>query len=181
MNTYRITHSKRLYFQQLQDTPDGSGRNSVPTARTLPTKVPIVCEREKLLAERVLEANAQLGTHVRNLHPGHDNELAALHLPRLIIVRELGLNAAILAILIPAETAVRNRLGAEKLKAPKERVSIWNFHGLPEHFDLYQLLVRPKRSRNRRHRCGLHNSRLTQAAAANNFIRARVVNPIRAG
>ena len=55
-------------------------------------------------------------------HSGHDDKFAAQHFARFVVVGELAGNTAILALLIPAETPVRNRLGTDKLETTQQRV-----------------------------------------------------------
>ena len=55
--------------------------------------------------------------HFGDFHTRHDDEFTGEHLARLIVVGELTGYAAILAILIPAEAAVGDGLGADELEA----------------------------------------------------------------
>jgi hypothetical protein len=100
----------------------------------------------ELFAERIPKTDTQLGTELSNLHPGHDNELAAQHLARFIVIRQLGLNAAVLTVLVPAKTAVGDRFGAQELKTAQQRILVGNFHGLTQHLDFNQVLVGPERA-----------------------------------
>src|SRR6185436_9496628 len=68
------------------------------------------------LLQRGPKAALQLRTDRSNLHPGHHDKFAAKHFPRLVIVRQFRHYPAILAILVPAETPVRNRLWTQKLE-----------------------------------------------------------------
>jgi len=70
--------------------------------------------------ERAAEAGLQVLAHVHDFHAGHDHEFAGEHVARLIIVGQLTTDAAILAVLIPAEAAVRDRFRADELKCAKE-------------------------------------------------------------
>jgi hypothetical protein len=74
----------------------------------------------------------------------HNNKLAAEHFPGLIIIRELAGNTAVLAILIPAEAAVRNRLGTDELETSQKRVPLRNLKLSAKNGDLDELLVRTK-------------------------------------
>src|SRR5258706_3812875 len=68
----------------------------------------------QLGAQAPLQLLAELG----DFHSWHHDELAGQHLPRVIVVRQLAAHTAILAILIPAESPVRNGLRADELEAP---------------------------------------------------------------
>jgi len=97
--------------------------------------------------ERAAETGLQVLAHVHDFHARHDHKFAGEHVARLIVVGKLATDAAILAILIPAEAAVRDRLRAEKLEAAKQRVALRNFHGLAENFDFDEAFVRAERTR----------------------------------
>src|SRR6266478_8671584 len=64
------------------------------------------------------QAPLQFLAHFRDFHPRHHDELAAQHLVRLVLIRQLARHAAILAILVPAEAPVRNRFGTDELETP---------------------------------------------------------------
>ena len=64
------------------------------------------------------QAPLQFLAHFRHIHAGHYDELARKHFAGLVVVGQLAGHAAILAILIPAETPVRNGLWADELEAP---------------------------------------------------------------
>ena len=59
----------------------------------------------------------QLLTHFGDFHTRHDDKFAGKHFARLVVVGELTADAAILAILIPAEAAIRNGFWADELEA----------------------------------------------------------------
>src|SRR6266481_2226098 len=90
------------------------------------------------------QAPLQFLAHFRDFHPGHHDELAAQHLVRLVLIRQLATHAAILAILIPAEAPIRNSLRADKLEAPQKRIPLWDLKLFPKDADLHEFFIRPK-------------------------------------
>src|SRR5580693_3911131 len=90
--------------------------------------------------ETPLQLLAQLG----NFHSLHDNELTAQHFPGLIVIGQLAGNAAILAILIPAKTAVGNRFRADELEASEKRIALRHLKLLAHHGDVHELFIRAK-------------------------------------
>src|SRR5262249_45706791 len=74
----------------------------------------------KLCAQAPLEFLA----HLYNFHSRHHDELAAQHLARLVIIGQLAGYVAILAILIPAEVAIRYGLRTNELEAAQKRVAL---------------------------------------------------------
>ena len=63
------------------------------------------------------EAPLQFLAEVGDLHAGHDDEFAREHFAWLVVVGELAGDATVLAILIPAEAAVRDGLRTDELEA----------------------------------------------------------------
>src|SRR5881398_354777 len=59
----------------------------------------------------------QLLAEFRDLHSRHHNELARQHFARIVVIWQLAGYTAILAILVPAESPVRNCFRADELKA----------------------------------------------------------------
>ena len=59
----------------------------------------------------------ELLTHFGDFHARHDDKFAGKHFARLVVVWELAGDAAILAVLIPAEAAIRNGFWADELEA----------------------------------------------------------------
>src|SRR5258705_11614506 len=55
------------------------------------------------------QASFQFLAHLGDFHPRHHDELAAQHLVRFVLIRQLVRHLAILAILVPAEAPIRNR------------------------------------------------------------------------
>src|SRR6266568_4754689 len=92
----------------------------------------------QLGAQAPLEFLAQL----ENFHARHDDELAAQHFARFVVIGQLAGHAAILAILVPAETAVRNGFRADELETAQERVALRHLELLSEDGDVNQLFVR---------------------------------------
>jgi hypothetical protein len=84
----------------------------------------ILFGRRSVSSELGAQAPLQFLTHFRHFHAGHYDELARKHFAGLVVVGQLAGHAAILAILIPAETPVRNGLWADELEAPQQRVSL---------------------------------------------------------
>src|SRR5260370_35683345 len=88
------------------------------------------------------ETPLQLLADIGNGHSGHDNELTAQHLSRLVVVGKLAHDAAILAVLIPAEPAIGDRFRANVLKTPQDGVFLRDLEFLPENCNFYQTLIR---------------------------------------
>jgi len=63
---------------------------------------------------------------------------------RAVFIRQFSDHAAILAILVPAETPVRDGFGADVLKGPKNSVLFGDFKRFPKNLDLYETLIRAK-------------------------------------
>src|SRR5713226_10106351 len=89
----------------------------------------------------------QLLAQLRHFHARHHNKFAAQHLARLVVVRQLARNAAILAFLIPAKSTIRNRLRADELEATQKRIALGHLKFLPQNRNFHQLLVRTERFR----------------------------------
>src|SRR5580704_5792293 len=70
------------------------------------------------------EASDQFRGKIRNRHAFRYEELAAQNRAALIVVGELAIHLAILALLIPTEPAVRNGLGADELESAKKRIPL---------------------------------------------------------
>src|SRR5207245_1116998 len=109
------------------------------------------CRREAMLSLRGNgRVRSQLGAqapleflaHLRDLHPRHHDELAAQHLVRLVVIRQLTAHTAVLAILIPAEAAVGNRLRANELEAAQQRITLRHLKLLSKNNDVNQFFVR---------------------------------------
>src|SRR4030095_3455342 len=88
------------------------------------------------------QAPFELLAQLRDFHPRHHNELAGQHFPRIIVIRQLAAHSAILAILVPAESPIRNRLRADELKAAQQRIPLRHMKLLSEQCDLDQFFVR---------------------------------------
>jgi len=90
--------------------------------------------------ETPLQLLAQLG----NFHSWHDNELTTQHFPGLIVIGQLARNTAILAILIPAKTAIGYRFRADELEASEKRIALRHLKLLAHHGDVHELFIRSK-------------------------------------
>ena len=94
----------------------------------------------QLRTQAPLQFLAQIG----NFHAGHDNELAGEHFADFIVIAT---HAAILAILVPAETAVRNGFRADELETAQQGIALGDLK-LPTHDDDFnEFFVRTKRFR----------------------------------
>jgi len=86
------------------------------------------CVRRQLGAQAPLQFLADFG----DFHSGHDDEFAAQHLARFVVIGELAGNPAILALLVPAEAPVGDRFGTDELKAAQQRVPFWDLEFLSQ-------------------------------------------------
>jgi hypothetical protein len=91
-----------------------------------------------------LEAILQFGADLGNFHPCAYQELAAQEIVRAVFIGELSDHAAILAILIPAETAVRDGFRADVLKAAKNRVLFRDLESFSQDLNFDQTFVGAK-------------------------------------
>jgi len=90
-----------------------------------------------LLVQLVLEAILQFRADLCNFHACAHQELAAQEVMREIFIGEFADDAAILAVLIPAKTPVRDSLRTYVLKAAKNRILFGNLKGFPQDFDFH--------------------------------------------
>src|SRR5580704_13144005 len=90
----------------------------------------------------------QFRSELRNGHPFGNHIFATENRAGLIVVEQLAIDAAILAFLIPAKAAVRNRLGADELEAAQNGVLLGNEESFPQDADFHEPL---KRTENLRH------------------------------
>jgi hypothetical protein len=88
-----------------------------------------------------LEAILQFRADLCNFHPRAHQELATQQFVRLVLIYELAGHTAILAILIPAETSIRNGFRADVLEAAENRILLRDFERLPKNLDLDQAFV----------------------------------------
>jgi hypothetical protein len=100
-----------------------------------------------LFTQLVFEAIHQFGANLGNFHARAHQEFAAQEIVRAVFIRKLSNDAAILAILIPAESAVGDGFRTEVLKAAKNRILLGNLKRLPHNFDFHQPFVRTKNLR----------------------------------
>jgi hypothetical protein len=99
------------------------------------------------LAELAAEAPPELGRNLGDFHAWNHQEFAGQHGARAIVVGELADDLAVLALLIPAETAVGDGLRADVLEGAKEAVLLGNVKGAAEHGDGNEPLVRAENVR----------------------------------
>jgi hypothetical protein len=99
---------------------------------------------ESLLAQLVLQAILQFRADFADFHACANQELATQQFVRAIFIREFSYNAAILAILIPAETPVRNGFRTDVLEAAKNRIFLRDLKSFSQNFDFDQSFVWPK-------------------------------------
>jgi hypothetical protein len=92
-------------------------------------------EARQLFAQLLFQAELKFGADLADFHAFADHELTAQQFVRFILVGELRHDAAILAILVPAEAPVGNRLRADVLEAAEDRVFFRDFKRLPENLD----------------------------------------------
>ena len=102
------------------------------------------CPPAVLLAQLILEAILQFRADFGNFHARADQELAAEQIMRPVLVREFSDHAAILAVLIPAETSVRDGLRADVLEAAKNGVLLGNLEGFAQDLDFDEAFVGAK-------------------------------------
>ena len=101
----------------------------------------------RLTCPAFLEAILQFGADFGNFHAGAHQKLAAQEFVRAVFIGEFSDDAAILAILIPAETAVRDGFRADVLKAAKNRVLFRDLECFSQDLDFDQPLVGAKNLR----------------------------------
>jgi hypothetical protein len=94
-----------------------------------------------------LEAIFQFGADLGNFHACAHQKLAAQEIVRAVFIGEFPDDAAILAILIPAETAVRDGFRADVLKAAKNRIFLGDLKSFSQDFNFNQPLVGAKNLR----------------------------------
>ena len=93
------------------------------------------------------QAPLQLLAEFRNLHSRHHDELTRQHFPRIIVIWQLAGHTAILAILVPAESPVRNCFRADELEAPQQRIALRHLKLIAQQRDLDKFFVRTERFR----------------------------------
>jgi hypothetical protein len=86
----------------------------------------------------------QFLAEIDDFHTGHNDELAREHFAGLIIIGKLTGDAAVLAILIPAETAIRNSFGADELEATEQGIALRNMELLAHDGDIHEFFIRTK-------------------------------------
>ncbi len=93
------------------------------------------------------EATLQLRAYFFYFHASHDHKFARNHFARFIVIGQLTLDTAILAILVPTETPVRDRLRTNELEATEQRVFLRNLEFLAHDFYGNQFFVGTKGAR----------------------------------
>lgn len=90
------------------------------------------------------QASHQLRRELGNVHSLGNDKLATQDGPGLVVILQLAIDPAILALLIPAESSVWNRLRTDELKAAQERVPFRHEKRLPKNGYLHEPFVRSK-------------------------------------
>ena len=96
----------------------------------------------ELLAQLFLQAVFQFGTDLGDFHAGADEKLAAQEVVRAIFIGKFADDAAVLAILIPAEASIGNGFRADVLEAAEDGVLLGDLESLSQILDFDQPLVR---------------------------------------
>ena len=91
-----------------------------------------------------MEAIFEFGANLGDFHSRAHQEFAAQEFVGLVIIYQFASHAAILAILIPAETSVGNGFRADVLKTAKNRILFGDLERLPKNLDVDQAFVRAK-------------------------------------
>jgi hypothetical protein len=97
-----------------------------------------------LFAKLVSKTAHKLRGKFGDVHSGGDHELAAENGAGTVVVGQLTVDPAILTFLIPAETPIRNGLGADELKTAKKGVPFGHEKGLAQDGDLHEMLIGPE-------------------------------------
>jgi hypothetical protein len=100
-----------------------------------------------LLPQLILEAILQFWADLGNFHAGAYQKLAAQEIVRALFIGEFSDDAAILAILIPAETPVRDGFRADVLEAAKYRIFFRDLKSFSQDFNFDQTFVGAKNLR----------------------------------
>jgi hypothetical protein len=97
-----------------------------------------------LLPQLVLQAILQFGADFADFHAGAHQELAAQKFMRSFFIGEFSDHAAILAVLVPTETPVRDRFRADVLKAAKNRILLRDLERFAHNLDFDKAFVGAK-------------------------------------
>jgi hypothetical protein len=97
-----------------------------------------------LFVQFILQAEFQLRTDFTDLHPGAHHEFTTQHLVGFIFVGKFADHPAILAILIPTKSSVRDGFRTEVLKAPENCVFFGDLERFSQNLDLYEPFIGPK-------------------------------------
>src|SRR5260370_33462537 len=98
----------------------------------------------RLLVQLFLEAILEFGADLGDFHSRAYQEFAAQQFMRFFFIVQFSGHAAILAILIPAESSVGDGFRADVLKATKNRIFLGYLERLAQNLDVNQALVRTK-------------------------------------
>jgi hypothetical protein len=123
----------------LWETIDFFARNAAANVR-IATRV----ETGKLLIQLGLKAILQFWADFGDFHAWAHQEFAAQEFMGAVFIGEFSNDAAILAVLIPAETPVWNGLRTDVLEAAKNRVLLWNLKSFPHDLNFDQPFVGSK-------------------------------------
>jgi hypothetical protein len=97
-----------------------------------------------LFAKLVSKATHKLRGKFGDVHSRGNHELATENGARTVVVGQLAVDPAILTFLIPAETPIRNSLGADELKTAKKGVPFRHEKGFAQDGDLDEMLIGPE-------------------------------------
>jgi len=98
----------------------------------------------RFFVELLLEAIFEFGADLGNFHSRAHQEFAAQQFMPFFLIQKFACNAAILAILIPAKTSVRDRLRTNVLKTAENRILLGDLERFPQDLDLDQAFVGTK-------------------------------------
>jgi hypothetical protein len=91
-----------------------------------------------------LEAVFEFGADFGNFHSRANQEFAAQQFVVLVLIRQFAGHAAILAILVPAETSVGNGFRADVLETAENRILLGDLERFAKNLDLDQAFVGSK-------------------------------------
>src|SRR6266850_833206 len=98
----------------------------------------------RFFVQLFLEAIFEFGADFGNFHSRANQEFAAQQFVVLVLIRQFAGDAAILAILIPAETSVGNGFRADVLETAENRILLGDLERFAKNLDLDQAFVGSK-------------------------------------